>query len=409
MPEMPHTVAAMDAEDLFNPYAPEFHADPYPAYHRLRSLDPVHQTPLGFWILTRYDEVVMALRDPRFGRDGFEQMLAAVYGDDPVSGRLPRSMLFRDPPDHTRLRALVSKAFTPRVIEGMRTHIQDIVERLLDRVAEAGRMDVIADLAYPLPVTVICEMLGVPTEDQDTIRRWSSDIARSLDEIGLPSDPGIVERGRAARGALGAYFRRLLPERRRRPQDDLLSLLIAAEEQGDKLSEGELLATCVLLFVAGHETTVNLIGNGLLALLRHRGELERLRGEPALIQGAVEELLRYDSPVQRTARMTSADVEIGGRTITKGSMVIAAIGAANRDPAHFADPDRLDITRRDNRHVAFGFGIHFCLGAPLARVEGQIALGTLLRRMPRPALAAATPEWRESSTLRGLKTLPITF
>ena len=392
----------------FNPFLPEFHADPYSFYHRLRSVDPVHQTPMGFWVLTRYDDVVMVLRDPRFGRDGFEQMLAAVYGDDKESGRLPRSMLFRDPPDHTRLRALVSKAFTPRMIEGMRAHIQDIVSGLLDRVQDSKGMDVIADLAYPLPITVICEMLGVPTGDRGTIRQWSSDVARSLDAIGIPSDAEIVARGRAARRELGDYFRRLLPERRRRPQDDLLSLLIAAEEQGDKLSEGELLATCVLLFIAGHETTVNLIGNGLLALLRHPDQLKRLRDDPALIQGAVEELLRYDSPVQRTARMTNTDVEVGGRKIATGSMVVAAIGAANRDPAQFPDPDRLDITRRDNRHIAFGFGIHFCLGAALARVEGQIALGMLLRRKPGLAVAG-TPAWRESSTLRGLTALPVTF
>jgi len=396
------------SEVLFNPFAPEFHADPYPLYHRLRALDPVHQAPMGFWVLTRYDDVVTVLRDPRFGRDGFEQILAAVYGEDRESGRLPRSMLFRDPPDHTRLRALVSKAFTPRVIEGMRAHIQDIVNRLLDRVEGARRMDVIADLAYPLPVTVICEMLGVPTEDQATIRQWSADVARSLDALGVPAEAEIVTRGRVARQALGDYFRRLLPSRRKDPRDDLLSLLIAAEEQGDKLSEGELLATCILLFIAGHETTVNLIGNGLLALLHHPGERARLRDEPALIQSAVEELLRYDSPVQRTARITNADVELDGRPIAKGSMVVAAIGAANRDPAQFPDPDRLDLTRRENRHVAFGYGIHFCLGAPLARVEGQIALGTLLRRMPDLAVAG-TPAWRESSTLRGLKTLPVAF
>jgi cytochrome P450 len=233
-------------------------------------------------------------------------------------------------------------------------------------------------------------------------------VAQSLDAIGLAADAEVVTRGRAARRELGDYFRRLLPERRQHPRNDLLSLLIAAEEQGDKLTEGELLATCILLFIAGHETTVNLIGNGLLALLRHPDQFKRLAEDATLIQGAVEELLRYDSPVQRTARITNADVEVGGRVIAKGSMVVTAIGAANRDPAQFADPDRLDITRRDNRHVAFGFGIHFCLGAPLARVEGQIALGTLLSRLPNLALAG-TPTWRASSTLRGLTALPVTF
>jgi len=393
----------------FNPFLPEFHANPYPFYHRLRAADPVHQTPMGLWVLTRYDDVVTALRDPRFGREGFEQMLAAVYGDDTTNASRPRSMLFRDPPDHTRLRGLVSQAFTPRVIERMRSHIQEIVDRLLDRAQNAKAMDVIEDLAYPLPVTVICEMLGVPTEAHAGIRQWSADIARSLDAIGMPSDEGVVKRGRLARQAMLDYFRGIIPERRQNPRDDLLSLLIAAEGQGDKLTEGELLITCNLLFVAGHETTVNLIGNGLFALLNHPDQLDKLRGNPTLIPSVVEELLRYDSPVQRTARITNTDVELDGRKIAKSSMVIAAIGAANRDPAHFPDPDRLDITRRDNRHIAFGFGIHFCLGAPLARLEGQIAIGTLLRRMPELKLATSAPEWRESSTLRGLKALPVVF
>jgi cytochrome P450 len=396
-------------EVLFNPLLPEFHADPYPFYRRLREQDPVHQSPLGFWVLTRYDDCVTALRDPRFGREAFAQLLADVYGDGTGVGALPRSMLFRDPPDHTRLRALVSKAFTPRVIDQMREHIQEIVDRLLDRVQPAGAMDVIADLAYPLPVTVICEMLGVPLSDHESIRGWSADIARSLDAIGLPSDAEIVDRGRIARHAIGDYFRRLVPKRRADPRNDLLTGLIAAEEQGDKLSEGEVIAMCVLLFIAGHETTVNLIGNGLFALLQHPEQLARLQRDPALVTGAVEELLRYDSPVQRTARITSVEVELGGRTLPAGAMVVTAIGAANRDPAQFADPDRLDIGRRDVRHISFGYGIHFCLGAPLARVEGQIALGTLLRRAPRLALAETDPEWRESSVLRGLKRLRVTF
>ena len=395
-------------EVLFNPFSPEFHADPYPFYRRLREQDPVHQTPMGFWVLTRYDDCVAALRDPRFGREEFQQMLAAVYGGED-SDRLPRSMLFRDPPDHTRLRALVSKAFTPRTIEQMRDHIQEIVDRLLDRAQGQGGMDVIEDLAYPLPVTVICEMLGVPVSDHASIRGWSADIARSLDAIGLPTDQSIVDHGRVARRALADYFRALVPERRARPQADLLSGLLAAEEQGDKLTEPEVIAMCLLLFIAGHETTVNLIGNGTLALLRHPDQLARLQADPGLIPNAVEELLRYDSPVQRTARITTTDVEMDGRPIARGAMVVTALGAANRDPAQFPDPDRLDVTRRDVRHVSFGYGIHFCLGAPLARVEGQIALGTLLRRAPGLVLAEPSPEWRESSVLRGLKRLRVTF
>jgi cytochrome P450 len=396
------------AEVLFNPLLPEFHADPYPFYRRLRQQDPVHRTPMGFWVLTRYDDCVAALRDPRFGREEFQQMLSAVYGGEEAD-RLPRSMLFRDPPDHTRLRGLVSKAFTPRTIEAMRGHIQEIVDRLLDRALAQGGLDVIEDLAYPLPVTVICEMLGVPVGDHASIRGWSADIARSLDAIGLPSDPSIAERGRVARRALADYFRALVPLRRARPQADLLSGLLAAEEHGDRLTEPEVISMCLLLFIAGHETTVNLIGNGTLALLRHPEQLARVQADPGLVPNAVEELLRYDSPVQRTARITTADVELGGRAIARGAMVVTALGAANRDPAQFAEPDRLDVGRRDVRHISFGSGIHFCLGAPLARVEGQIALGTLLRRAPRLTLAEPAPEWRESSVLRGLKRLQVTF
>jgi cytochrome P450 len=397
------------SEVLFNPLLPEFHADPYPFYRRLREKEPIHQSPMGFWVLTRYEDCVAVLRDARFGREEFQQMLSSVYGDETEKPALPRSMLFRDPPDHTRLRGLVSKAFTPRMIETMRDHIQEIVDRLLDRVQDAGRMDVMEDLAYPLPVTVICEMLGVPVDDHASIRGWSADIARSLDAIGLPSDQEIVERGRKSRRALADYFRRLVPERRARPQQDLLSGLIAAEEQGDKLSSDEVIAMCLLLFIAGHETTVNLIGNGTLALLRHPDQLQRLRREPGLIGNAVEELLRYDSPVQRTARITATDAEVAGQPMPKGTMVITALGAANRDPAQFSDPDVLDVARKDPRHISFGFGIHFCLGAPLARVEGQLALGTLLRRMPKLALAESNPEWRESSVLRGLKRLNVSF
>jgi cytochrome P450 len=396
-------------EVLFNPFQPEFHADPYPFYRRLREQDPVHQSPMGFWVLTRYDDCVAVLRDQRFGREEFQQMLTAVYGDDTEKPTLPRSMLFRDPPDHTRLRGLVSKAFTPRTIEQMRGHIQEIVDRLLDRVAGQGGMDVIEDLAYPLPVTVICEMLGVPVDDHASIRSWSADIARSLDAIGLPSDQSIVDRGRVSRRALADYFRALLPERRANPRADLLSGLLAAEEQGDKLTEPEIIAMCLLLFIAGHETTVNLIGNGLLALLRHPDQMARVQGDAALIPNAIEELLRYDSPVQRTARIANADVDLAGRRVARGTMVVTALGAANRDPAQFAEPDRLDVTRRDIRHISFGYGIHFCLGAPLARVEGQLALGTLLRRAPGLALAETSPEWRESSVLRGLKRLRVTF
>ncbi len=391
----------------FDPMAPEFVADPYPVYHRLRAEDPVHRSPLGFWVLTRYDDVAAVLRDPRFAKEAIAAFAAERLGTQlPAMGL---SMLDRDPPDHTRLRSLVSKAFTPRVVEALRPEIQRIVDGLLDRVEGAGRMDLIEDFAYPLPVVVICQMLGVPVQDRDRFKAWGLDIARGLDALLVPGDPDVVPRATAARHALADYFRALIAERRGSPRGDLLSGLIAAEESGDTLSEDELLATCILLLIAGHETTVNLIGNGTLALLRHPGELERLRANPGLIVTAVEELLRYDGPVQRTARVPSVDVEIGGRTIRKGEMVMPFIGAADRDPAWFRDPDRLDIGRTENRHLAFGLGIHFCLGAPLARLEGQIAIQTLVRRLPALHLTSDRPDYRLSLTLRGLKTLPVAY
>ena len=394
-------------EVTFNPMAPEFVADPYPTYRRLRTEDPVHHNPLGFWVLTRYEDVMATLRDPRAVKEPIAAFVAARFGA-PVPS-LGLSMLDRDPPDHTRLRGLVSKAFTPKMIERLRPDVQAIVDGLLDRVEGAGSMDLIEEFAYPIPVTVICRMMGVPAADHERFKGWGLDIARGLDAIMLPPDSEVARRSVAGRHALADYFRELIAERRSTPRADLLSDLIAAEDAGDRLSEQELLATCILLLIAGHETTVNLIGNGTLALLRHPDQLRLLRERPGLIVGAVEELLRFDGPVQRTARIPSEDLTIGDRTIPKGELVMPFIGAADRDPAQFSDPDRLDITRTENRHVAFGLGIHFCLGAPLARVEGQIAIDTLLRRMPRLALATDRPAFRPSLTLRGLEALPVSF
>ena len=392
----------------FNPMDPEFLADPYPTYHRLRDEDPVHHSPLDFWVLTRYEDVAVVLRDPRFIKEPLVSVVAARFGVTVPPG-VGLSMLDRDPPDHTRLRSLVSKAFTPRVVDGLRPRVQTIVDDLITRAEAVGSMDLIEEFAYPIPVNVICEMLGVPVEDHERFKGWSLDIARGLDSVWLPLESEIPKRSGAARHAIGDYMRELIAERRASPRGDLLSALITAEEAGDKLSEDELIATCILLLIAGHETTVNLIGNGTLALLRHPEELRRLRETPGLITSAVEELLRYDGPVQRTARITSTEVTIGGRTIAKGEMVMPFIGAADRDPSQFPDPDRLDLGRSDNRHIAFGWGIHFCLGAPLARLEGQIAIDTLVRRLPGLALVDDEPEYRQSLTLRGLKALPVTF
>jgi cytochrome P450 len=397
------------ADIQFNPMDPEFVADPYPMYHRLRAEDPVHRSPLGFWVLTRYADVMAMLRDPRLIKEPIAAFVAARFGMAAPPPGLGLSMLDRDPPDHTRLRGLVSKAFTPRALEGLRSHIQKIVDDLLADAAGKGEMDLIEEFAYPLPVRVICEMLGVPVKDHERFKQWGLDIARGLDAIMLPPDSEVGQRSVSGRRALAGYFRELIAGRRAAPRDDMLTALIAAEEAGDKLNEEELLATCILLLVAGHETTVNLIGNGTLALLRHPDELRKLRENPGLIGTAVEELLRFDGPVQRTARIPSEDITIGGQTIGKGEMVMPFLGAADRDPAQFPDPDRLDITRADNRHIAFGMGIHFCLGAPLARMEGQIAINTLLARLPKLALATDRPQFRQSLTLRGLETLPVSF
>ncbi len=396
------------ADVQFNPMDPEFVADPYPMYHRLRAEDPVHHSPLGFWVLTRYPDVMAMLRDPRLIKEPIAAFVAARFGMAVPPG-LGLSMLDRDPPDHTRLRGLVSKAFTPRALEKLRPGIQQIVDGLLDEAAGRGSMDLIEEFAYPLPVRVICEMLGVPVQDHERFKAWGLDIARGLDAIMLPPDSPVGQRSVSGRRALAEYFRELIAERRAAPREDMLSALIAAEEAGDTLNEEELLATCILLLVAGHETTVNLIGNGTLALLRHPDQLRKLRESPGLIGTAVEELLRFDGPVQRTARIPSEDITIGGQTIGKGEMVMPFLGAADRDPSQFPDPDRLDISRTDNRHIAFGMGIHFCLGAPLARMEGQIAINTLLARLPKLALATDRPQFRQSLTLRGLQALPVSF
>ena len=396
------------ADVQFNPMDPAFVEDPYPTYHVLRSQDPVHHSPLGFWVLTRYADVIAMLRDPRLIKEPIAAFVAARFGMAIPPG-LGLSMLDRDPPDHTRLRGLVSKAFTPKALESLRPRIQQIVDGLLDKVESRGEMDLVEEFAYPLPVIVICEMLGVPVKDHERFKHWGLDIARGLDAIMLPPDSEVGKRSMTGRKALAEYFRELIAERRAAPRGDMLSALIAAEEAGDKLDEDELLATCILLLVAGHETTVNLIGNGTLALLRHPEQLRRLRDEPALIGSAIEELLRYDGPVQRTARIPSEDVVIGGHTIPRGEMVMPFLGAANRDPAQFPDPDRLDITRVDNRHLSFGWGPHFCFGAPLARIEGQIVFETVLDRMKKLELDSAPLVWRTNLGLRGLTALPVRF
>jgi cytochrome P450 len=405
---VPDAAMGWVASDVdYNPFLPEFRADPYPFYRRLRETDPVHWNPPGIWVLTRYADAAAMLRSPRMSSDFRNSDLYLTFremqGIDPQAEREP-SMLFRDPPDHTRLRGLVTKAFTAKRIEDLRPRMQHIVDGLLDAAFERGEMDVVADLAYPLPVTVICEMLGVPREDHHRFHAWSADLVVTLDPM-VPGD--VMARALLAGEAFDAYLGDLIAKRRRAPQDDLLTALIAAEEEGGRLSQDELLSQLVLLLVAGHETTVNLISSGTFALLQHRDQLERLRVDPSLIKAGVEELLRYYPPVQLTGRIPLEDMEIGGLHIRRGQQVVALVGAANRDPGQFPDPDRLDLSRVPNRHMAFGGGIHHCLGAALARAEGQVAISSLVRRAKRIELLTDQPAWKATITLRGLAALPV--
>jgi cytochrome P450 len=334
-------------------------------------------------------------------------MAAALGGaGSPLVAEMSRWMLFQDPPDHTRLRGLVAKAFTPRAIERIRVRTQEIVDGLIDRVADADGMDAIADFAFPLPVTVIAEMLGLPTADADRCRAWTIAAGRVLDPNQTPEQVG---RAIEAVEHLSGYVREQVEQRRRMPGDDLLSVLIAAEDGGERLSEDELVSTVNLLFGAGHETTVNLIGNGLLALLRNPDQLSRLRTDPSLVPNAVEELLRYDSPAQLVRRWAREDLEVCGARVAAGDELLLLAGAANRDPERFPDPDVLDVGRADVRHVSLGGGPHFCLGAMLARMEGQVAFGALAGRLPHIELATDRVQWREHIVLRGLKALPVRF
>lgn len=398
---------------LFSPFVPKVRANPYPIYHALRENDPVHATPFGATLLTRYDDAVAVLRDKRFSVEHYrfvedrpESTLGDAFGPHPGERDLSNVMLFTDPPRHTRLRTLVNKAFTPRVVGRLKGRIEEIVDELLDRVQDKGEMDVISDFGYPLPVRVICEMLGVPDEDRDRIRGWSRKIAPILDPIvTAEAQAGIEE----AANYLDAYFDELIENRRKDLREDLLSELIRAEDEGQRLNHDELRSTCTLILIAGHETTMNLIGNGLQALLRSPDQKEKLRENPTLARTAVEELLRYDSPVHLTARSASEKIDFDGTTFDKGHLVIIAIGGVNRDPKHFPDPDKLDIERDPNHHIAFSAGAHFCVGAQLARLEAQIAFPRLLERMPKIELADNDLDYRETITLRGLKDLPVTF
>ena len=392
----------------FNPLSPEFIRDLYPYYHQLRAAAPLFETPFGYYLASRNEDVGQILRDKRFGKD-FLGNIARGSGlgvlEEPVYASVRHWMLLMDPPDHTRLRGLVVKAFTARRVEDMRPRIQAIVDETLNRIGGQGHMDLIRDFAYRLPVTVICEMLGIPDADREQFLANPGVGGRLLDPV--PLSRAEIDAANAHNLAQAAYFRGVFELRRREPGDDLITQLVQAEEEGRKLTEAELTANIMLLFGAGHETTVNLIGNGLLALHRNPDQLDLLKRDPSLIHGAIEEFLRYDSSVQLTGRTALEDIEIGGITVKRGRTVLCLLGAANRDPAAYAEPDRLDITRPNVRPHSFGGGIHFCLGAQLARLEAEIAVNSLLARLPDLRIETLDdPDWRPTFVLRGLKSLP---
>jgi hypothetical protein len=399
---------------LSNLLRPEVRANPYPFYAQIRSQDPIHwDERMGFWVLTRYREVAAVFNDAHFSRaqglmKGFnrlpepEQAIAA-----PVYQAFAKMMTYADPPYHTQLRGLVNKTFTPRMVEQMRRHIQQTVDQLLDTVQARGKLDVIQDLAYPLPIIVIAEMLGLAAEERQRFKAWSDDLFAILGLV--RHSPDLLEKAAHSLAEMTDYLTALSQERHLHPREDLLTGLVTVMDEGQRLTQAELVANAGLILAAGHETTTNLIGNGMLALLRHPDQLQKLRDDPTLITTAVEEMLRYDNPVQIVYRSATEDVELGGKRIGKGQLVNLMLGAANRDPAHFSEPDRFDISRSEGRHVGLGLGIHFCLGAALARLEGQIALSTMLRRFSELHLVTDALEWQEHPTFRGLKSLPVTF
>ena len=396
----------------FNPLRKELRVDPYPFYRQLREKDPFHRSrPADGWILTRYDDILSVLGDKTFSSDERHQRTyprqrargeRAGIPDPYEESRM--SMLRVDPPDHTRLRSLVSKAFTPRAIDRVRPRIEEYAEQILHGVVKGGRMELVRDFAAPLPVVVIAEMLGVPVEDRDRFRHWSDEAVRSIGDGTLDDQ----RRGYAAMTELGEYIGTVADARRRDPKDDLISGLVAAEEEGDRLSENELFATCVLLLVAGNETTTNLIGNGITALLRNPAQLEILREEPKRIPAAVDEFLRYDSPVQLTSRIVKEDREFRGHRLRKGQQVVLVLAAGNRDPERFERAEELDVLRDDVRHLSFSHGLHHCLGAQLAKLEGAIALESLITRLPDLRFDGPI-EWGDNTILRGPRSLPLAF
>ncbi|MBV9932545.1 MAG: cytochrome P450 [Alphaproteobacteria bacterium] len=405
------TQAASDPSlSLYRLLDPAVLADPYPLYKRLREEDPVHWDPyLHCWVFTRYADVHQVLHSFSADRTPSPDQLRAlgIVGIEPIAEVMVRQMLFLDAPKHTHLRKLCSTAFTPRRVELLEERIEEIANRLIDAVFASGRMDVIGDFAAPFPSIVFAALLGVPEEDHKQLKAWSADFAEMLGNFQHNIDR--VSRVLRSTAEMVAYFRRAIHEEERPLADGLLKSLVEAEVDGERLSEDEVIANAIVTMVGGQETTTNLIGSGLLTLLRQPAKLAELRDRPEVTAGAIEELLRYESPSQHTGRICREDVVIGGKPIRKGEAAMAVMAAGNRDPERFPDPDALDFERKDNRHLAFGWAAHFCFGAPLARMEGRIAFRALLDRLPGLALAADKLEWRENLGLRGLKALPVRF
>jgi cytochrome P450 len=401
------------AVQQFDVRDPAFLANPYPVFKQIRAAAPVWKAPFGRWFLTRYDDCNLLLRDRRFGKDYVDpEALMRRFGptapQDSAVIELSHMMLMRDPPDHTRLRGLVNKAFTARRIEALRERVRDIANELLDQVISQGRMEAIRDLAFPLPVLVICELLGIPEPDRSRFTSGSSAGVALLNPT--PPTRAELDAANAEADASSGFFEALFELRRREPQDDLITQLVQAEDAGDRLSTIELRANVRLLFGAGHETTVNLIGNGLWSLLSHPDQWQLLRDDPSLIPNAIEEILRFESPVQAVARTVAEPLELHGVTLEKRELVVGLLGAANRDPEAFEDPDRLDITRKDVKSLAFGGGIHFCLGAQLARIEAAVVFETILQRIPDLRLLEPDrPKRRPSFALRGVTELPVAW
>jgi cytochrome P450 len=401
-------------ELLFNPFDPAFRANPYPFYDRLRETDPVHVTPLGFTVLTRYDDIARALRGAEFARDVEAHTPAPT---DPLrlrrrerfqqrrdEGRAAKTILNLDPPDHTRLRRLVSLAFTPSAIERLRPRVQQLVDDVLDVADERGSMELVDELAFTMPFQVISDLLDLPTDRSDEVREWSQCLTASLEPT---ADEATLDASELAGQQMGEYLREVVAHRRDHLGDDLLSALLMVEADGDRLSPVELISFVTLLYVAGHETTVNLIGNGTLALLNHPDELRRWAGDRSLDTNAVDELLRFDGPVQQTVRVPTEVVRFRDREVQPGTMVMTVLGAANHDPEVFDDPHTLRLDRPNaSRHLAFAAGVHYCLGAALAKLEAQVAIGTLIRRFPEVHLDG-TPTWRDRLTIRGVDHLPL--